>query len=239
MKVSVVIPCYNVEEYVGKAIESVFNQTFKDYEIIVVDDASTDKSSEIVEQMNARYDVRYVRNEENLGIGGARTRGVKEAKGEYLCFLSADDLFTPNYLENMMMHADKKSFLFSDYFIVNESGATMSQFNAPRFENYNDFVLHCVLQAKTGRMFVCYNLFGPTKLFRKNNFDENLRYGEDLDHLLRCLLVKKVRFKHIPLPLFKYRISPKMVTQQKKQLIPYNNQQIFQKINGMLKRKVF
>lgn len=239
MKVSVVIPCYNAEEYVGQAIESVFNQTFKDYEIIVVDDASTDKSSEIVKQMNARYDVRYVRNEENLGIGGARARGVNEAKGEYLCFLSADDLFTINYLENMMKYADKKSFIFSDYFMVNESGKTINQFNAPKFENYNDFVLHCVLQAKNRNMFVCYNLFGPTKLFKENNFDENLRYGEDLEHLLRCLLVKKIKFKHIPIHLFKYRLHKKMVTQQKQQLIAYNNQQIFQKINGMLKRKVF
>jgi len=235
MRVSVVIPCYNGEKYIAQAIESVFNQTFKDFEIVVIDDASTDKSPEIVKQLN----VRYVRNEKNLGIGGARARGVREAKGEYLCFLSADDLFQPNYLEEMMKHADKKSFLFSDYLIINENGAITRQFNAPRFENYEDFVLHCVLQAKAGTMFVCYNLFGPTKLFKENNFDESLRYGEDLMHLLYCLLVKKIQFKHIPLPLFKYRVHPKMVTQQKLKEIAGNNQKIFQKINKLLGKKVF
>lgn len=235
MKVSVVIPCYNTEKFVAEAVESVFNQTFKDFEVIIVDDASTDKSPEIVKKLN----VRYVRNEENLGIGGARDRGVKEAKGEFLCFLSADDLFQPNYLEEMLKVADKESFLFSDYYVINEGGATTNQFRAPAFENYEDLVVHSVVQAKSNNMFICYNLFGPTKLFKENNFDPGLRYGEDLEHLLRCMLVKKIGFKHVPLPLFKYRAHPKMVTQQKLKEIGGNNQKIFQKINEMVGRKVF
>lgn len=245
MKVSVIIPCYNAEKFIKQAIESVFNQTFEDYEIILVDDASTDKSLEIIKEYAKIKGIRYFKNEENRGIGFTRARGVKEAKGEYLCFLSADDLFMPDYLENMLKYSEhglvrglnKKSFLFSDYFIINENGAITRQFNAPRFENYEDFILHCILQAKVNNMFVCYNLFGPTKLFKENNFDSSCRYGEDLMHLLYCLLVKKIKFKHIPIPLFKYRLHQKMVTQQKLQEIAGNNQLIFQKINAIFKKK--
>ncbi len=238
--ISVVIPCYNAEMFVGQAIESVFNQTFKDFEVVVVDDASTDKSPEAINwgQM-FRRNVRYVRNEENLGIGGTRARGVKEARGEYLCFLSADDLFMPNYLEEMLKHADRKSFLFSDYFVINVGGEIISLFRAPEFKSYEDFVINSVVQARNNTMSVCYNLFGPTKLFKENNFDETLRFGEDLEHLLRCMLVKRIKFKHVPLPLFKYRMHSGMVTQQQRiQKISENNQRIFQKINKLLGRKV-
>jgi len=238
MKVSVVIPCYNAEKYVGQAIESALVQTLSvpgiALEVIVVDDASNDASPKIIRKYG---NVKYVRNEENLGIGGTRARGVKEASGEYLCFLSADDLFLPNYLEEMLKNTGNW-FVFSDYFVINEVGSTIKLFNAPRFTNYEDFIVNSIVQAKNNTMSVCYNLFGPTKLFKENNFDESLRFGEDLEHFLRCMLVKKIQFKHVPLPLFKYRVHSGMVTQQKAGKIAGNNKLIFQKINTMLGRKV-
>ena len=85
---SVIIPGYNVEEYVAKAIESVLVQNFNDYELIFVDDCSTDNTAEVV----SRYGkVKLIRNKENLASGGARNVGLDHASGEYIIFLDADD----------------------------------------------------------------------------------------------------------------------------------------------------
>lgn len=93
--VSVIIPCYNGARFLPEAIESVLGQTYLQFEIIVVDDGSTDNSGEIA----VRYpSVRYIR-QENQGVAAARNRGLRESKGSYLVFLDQDDRMTPNALE--------------------------------------------------------------------------------------------------------------------------------------------
>src|SRR5215211_9350661 len=93
--VSVVIPCYNQAHFLGEAIESVLSQSYRNFEILVVDDGSTDNTSEVA----SRYErVRIVR-QENRGLSGARNRGLREAKGEYVVFLDADDRLLPGALE--------------------------------------------------------------------------------------------------------------------------------------------
>ena len=84
-KFSIVIPVYNVEEYIGRCLESVKNQTFKDYEVIVVNDGCTDKSIEVAKQ----YDVKIIKTE-HVSVSEARNIGVKHAKGEYLIFLDRE-----------------------------------------------------------------------------------------------------------------------------------------------------
>src|ERR687898_2245292 len=93
--VTVVIPCYNQAHFLGEAIESVLSQSYEHFEIIVVDDGSTDETSEVA----SRYEgVRLIR-QENRGLAGARNRGLEEAKGEYVVFLDADDRLLPGALE--------------------------------------------------------------------------------------------------------------------------------------------
>ena len=101
IKVSVIIPVYNVEKYLEKCLETVANQTLRDIEIICVDDGSTDKSFEIVKAF-ADKDSRFVAvQQENGGAGAARNNGLRRAKGKYLSFLDSDDFFD----ENMLMEA--------------------------------------------------------------------------------------------------------------------------------------
>jgi glycosyltransferase involved in cell wall biosynthesis len=95
--IGVVIPLYNKKEYISRAIDSVLNQTISDFEIIVVDDGSTDQSAEVVSTYND-HRVRLVR-QENAGPGAARNRGIEEVHADYLAFLDADDEWLPNYLE--------------------------------------------------------------------------------------------------------------------------------------------
>jgi glycosyltransferase involved in cell wall biosynthesis len=97
--VTVVIPCYNQGRFLGEAIESVLSQSYSDFEIIVVDDGSTDDTAQVASRYEEVHEeVRLIR-QENRGLAGARNRGLAEARGEYVVFLDSDDRLLPNALE--------------------------------------------------------------------------------------------------------------------------------------------
>lgn len=100
-KVSVIIPTYNRAHLIGRAIKSVLNQTYKDFEIIIVDDGSTDKTEEVVKDFKDER-VRYIRREKNKGGSAARNTGIKAARGEYIAFQDSDDEWLPEKLEKQM-----------------------------------------------------------------------------------------------------------------------------------------
>ena len=97
--VSVLIPTYNKAEFLGEAIESVLNQTFKDFELIIIDDCSTDNTDEVVKRYQNDYRVKYFKNIKNLGIGGNWNKTLSFALGKYIKFLMGDDKFEPELLE--------------------------------------------------------------------------------------------------------------------------------------------
>lgn len=103
--VSVIIPVYNAEKYIKQAIESVLYQTYKNVEIIIVNDFSTDKSDEIIKSLMAKHkevNILYFINEKNLGVAESRNIGIRYASGEYIAFLDADDYWFPNKLEKQI-----------------------------------------------------------------------------------------------------------------------------------------
>lgn len=108
-KYSIIIPVYNVEKYIKKCLDSVINQTYKDFEVIVVNDGTKDNSMEIVKD----YDVKII-TQENQGLSAARNRGVQEAKGEYLIFVDSDDYLDKDLLkelnQSMKNHPDLVRF---------------------------------------------------------------------------------------------------------------------------------
>ena len=103
--ISVIIPCYNVEKYLSRCIESVINQQYKNLEIILIDDESPDKSGEICEKY-AKQDSRIVViHQKNKGLSGARNTGIELAKGDYLFFVDSDDLIFPNTIKDLYIKA--------------------------------------------------------------------------------------------------------------------------------------
>ena len=102
-KFSIIIPVYNVEDYIKKCLDSVFNQTYTNYEVIVVNDGTKDNSMQIVKD----YDVRII-NQENQGLSMARNNGIKKAKGEYILFLDSDDYLEENTLQEIENVLDSK-----------------------------------------------------------------------------------------------------------------------------------
>lgn len=99
LKVSVIIPYYNGEKFIAEAIESVMSQTYQNFEIIIVDDGSTDSARAVIEPYITDKRVKFVQHEKNRGIPSARNTGIKHSKGEYVAFLDQDDIWLPEKLE--------------------------------------------------------------------------------------------------------------------------------------------
>lgn len=100
-KISVVIPVYNVEPFVGKCLSTLVHQTFRDFEIIAVNDGSKDQSLSILRNFEQKYANITVIDQPNAGMSMARNRGMEAARGEYLCFVDSDDYVSPNFLEEL------------------------------------------------------------------------------------------------------------------------------------------
>ena len=97
--ISVIIPVYNAQEGLGQCIDSLLDQTFSDYEIIILNDGSTDNSLEVIQNYASKNDSIRVRDKENEGVAKTRNRGIVLAKGEYIVFIDNDDFIAPDYLE--------------------------------------------------------------------------------------------------------------------------------------------
>ena len=124
MKFSVIIPLYNKASYVAKAIGSVLDQTYDDFELIVVDDGSKDDSAEIASRAIEGYEKCHLLKQKNAGVSMARNKGVGMSHGEYLCFLDADDWWESMFLEEMEKLIDEfpgAGIYGTNYVIVNET----------------------------------------------------------------------------------------------------------------------
>jgi len=109
--ISVIIPTYNLSAYLKEALDSVINQTYKNTEIIVVDDGSTDDTGDIVTDYAARHPnkIRYI-YQNNRGVAAARNVGITSASGDMIAFLDGDDYYLPNYLEQCSRYMEKYNY---------------------------------------------------------------------------------------------------------------------------------
>ena len=199
---SVIIPLYNKAPYVRKAVESVVEQTFGDWEMIIVDNGSTDSSGDIVTNYND-YRIQIVRLEENIGPGGARNHGVTLSTAPWICFLDADDWWEPTFLEEMIglieRHPDAGIY-GTGYWIVKNSGKRLAPIGVDK--NFKEGEInYCRVYAQT----LCMPLTSITVVMTREVFEEsggfkpNLRLGEDFDLWIRIALKHKVVFLNKPL----------------------------------------
>ena len=110
--VSIIMPSWNTGKFIGESIQSVLNQTYKNWELIIVDDCSTDNTDEIVASFNDER-IRYFRNDKNSGAALTRNRAIREARGEWVAFLDSDDLWMPKKLEYQIKFMQKNNLVFS------------------------------------------------------------------------------------------------------------------------------
>jgi len=205
--VSIVMPLYNCENYVTEAIESVIYQSYKNWELIVVDDCSTDKSHFIVQSFVEKESrIKLYIMSKNSGVASARNYATKEAIGNYIAFLDSDDVWLPKKLEKQidMMQRDKVLLSYSSYFIMDEYSVVKGLFNVPKEVSYNDMLKTSII----GTLTMVYNV----KELGKYYF---LDIGHE-DYVLKLELVKKIIFvRGIIEPLAKYRISRKSLSRNK------------------------
>lgn len=133
--ISIIIPVYTVGKYIERCLESVKNQTYKNFEVVIIDDCSTDNSGEIVEnwlkeQADSRFS--FYKNEKNIGQARTRNYGIKISKGDYLCFLDSDDWLDEDFLETLYRHIekDKLDVVVSGYRRPNKNGNIVEILNA-------------------------------------------------------------------------------------------------------------
>jgi glycosyltransferase involved in cell wall biosynthesis len=178
--VSVVIPCYNQAHFLGDAIESVLHQTHKDTEIIVVDDGSTDNTSEVA----ARYaQVRCIR-QKNLGLPGARNTGLRESTGKFLVFLDSDDRLLPHALaaglESLKAHPEC-AFVYGSYQLISADGSPIKTLQRPCIEQD-----HYLALLQDNYITVPASVMYRREVFDAvGNFNPSLRASEDYDLYLR------------------------------------------------------
>ncbi|MBQ7222246.1 MAG: glycosyltransferase family 2 protein [Bacteroidales bacterium] len=189
IKVSVIIPEYNVEKYVGKCIQSICDQTFHDIEIIIVDDCSTDGSLKISKQYATQDNrIKVIALEKNQGVSAARNAGIAVAKGEYIYFIDSDDWIDTNYIEVMVSEIEKhKVDLLVNTSFVNE-------YDDPNRKEYSNFTFFNP-EGETLPAVTVANRFPPTvamRLFRKslitkyNILFPDVLSGEDVFFTYAC-----------------------------------------------------
>lgn len=121
--VSIIMPSYNTEKYISESIASVQKQTYADWELIIVDDCSTDNTDEIVKPFLSDKRIKYIKNETNSGAAVSRNRALREAKGKWIAFLDSDDLWLPVKLEKQIafMKENDYHFSYTNYVEINEA----------------------------------------------------------------------------------------------------------------------
>lgn len=203
-KVSVVIPTYNRADYIVQSINSVLNQTFTDFEIIVVDDGSTD-NTEILIREQFKDKVIYL-SKPNGGQGSARNLGVSAAKGEYIAFLDSDDLWLPEKLEIQtgFMDAHPEVDLSSTW------AMTFMEYETGEIEDLR--LVKCSEAPTIRRLLTVNSVTSLTAMIKKNcleslgGFDEDQSMIGIEDYELWIRVASKYKIAHIPRVLAKYRV---------------------------------
>lgn len=204
MGISVVIPLYNKERHIENTINTVLSQSYKEIEIIVIDDGSTDKSAEIVQKITDRR-LRFIRKK-NEGVSITRNLGVSEASNELVAFLDADDEWKPDYLERIHSLYQKypnAAIYATNYSVVEQDGKSYT-LDYPEIDFEEGLIKNYFYSAYTFTPLWTSAVCVRKSIFQQmGGFPTNIRNGEDLD--LWCRIALKHPIAYINKPLAVYR----------------------------------
>ncbi|GAA3610855.1 glycosyltransferase family 2 protein [Flavivirga amylovorans] len=201
---SVVIPLYNKEHYIENTIKSVLNQTFIDFEIIVVNDGSTDSSLEKAEAVLSNYKDHTIIIQENKGLSASRNMGISIAKGQIIALIDADDLWHENFLKSMhglYINFPNASFYGSDYL---EKYSAKNVVETKKNINHNlknkEFIVSDFFSTNIFQSIICQSSIAFKKeIFKTIAFDETIDYSEDVDFYLKSFMKHELAYSYTPL----------------------------------------
>lgn len=187
MKVSVIIPCYNVEKHVEKAVTSALDQTYSDIEIICINDGSTDKTLEVLEKLKAKKGGGFtILNQENKGASAARNKGIENAKGGYFQFLDGDDYLLDNKIKVQMQLAKKTNYpsiIVGGCKAYDEDNNFLFDRKYKKQETNSIWLM--LLQTNLGN--TCSNLFKSDYFNQGGRWDINMKSSQDYNMMFDML----------------------------------------------------
>ena len=215
-QVSVILPVYRVEKYISAAIKSVLAQTYQNWELLIIDDGSPDRSVEVCQQFN---DPRIkIIHQQNRGLAGARNTGIRHAQGDYLAFLDGDDIWQPQKLTEHVAHLESSPAVgvsFSRSAFIDETGNLLGTYLMPQLHEITPPCLLCENPIGNGSAAVIRrevfaaikfqaNIYGTVEDFY---FDESFRQAEDVECWLRIAIQTDWQIEGIPAALTLYRVN--------------------------------
>ena len=216
-KVSVIMPVYNVERFVADAVVSVLAQTFRDFELLIIDDKSPDDSIAICERFDDPR-IRIIRHADNRGLAGARNTGVRHARGELLAFLDSDDCWQPEKLKYHVAHLEDRPDVgvsFSRSAFIDEDGNANHCYQMPRLTDIEPGYYLCRNPIGNGSAPVIRRAVFDAIRYQDDfhdqpedfYFDARLRRSEDIECWIRIALTTDWRIEGLPEPLTLYRLN--------------------------------
>lgn len=222
--ISVVIPLYNKENFILNTVQSVLKQTFTDFELIIVEDCSTDRSLEIISKLK-NDKIKIITHEKNSGLSASRNTGIKNANSKYVAFIDADDLWKENFLEEIvkLISTFPEAALFATNYeeIYADNKIILPQNNSNKFTEKS--IIIDFFEANLSQPLYCASSLCVDKsIFKTIGFyNETINFGEDLDFNIRANSNFKLAYSNLSLvnyimlsenQITKSKISDKIIT---------------------------
>lgn len=212
--ISVIMPVYNGEQFIRESIDSILNQTYRNFEFIIVNDGSVDSTKQIIGSYDDKRIV-LLDLPANQGVSNARNAGTDISRGEYIAFCDADDLYDPDRLRTQLdfLTGHPSIDICGSYFIVFENGQERLIRHPLTDSEIKEhfFISNCIGQP---------SVMGKTEVFRKYKYNPEIQASEDYDLWTR-MAIGGVVLANVPYPLVKYRLHPAQASKTKAKLL-YN-----------------
>lgn len=223
--VSIIMPTYNSGHFIGKTIDSVLSQTYQNWEVIIVDDCSTDNTSKIVSSYTTKDNrIKYHRLDRNSGAAVARNKAVELSKGKYIAFIDSDDIWFPEKLSKQINFMEKNNYTFTStsYTKIDEEGNFLNRIITAKFKSDYDGIL----KRNPGNSTIVYNAEALGKFMIPNIKKRN-------DYVMWLQVIKKAKYLYgIEEPLGSHRVRTGSLSSKKTNLVGYH-WKVYRDIEGL------
>ena len=203
--ISIVLPTYNQAHYLPEALDGVFAQTYPNYELIVVNDGSTDDTAGVLAEYRLQHDFTII-EQENRGLPGALNAGFIRSHGKYLTWTSSDNVMHPDMLNELAQTLDRNpaiGLVYADFFLMDDDGRDLGLFETTEYDR------HWLLY--TNLVHCCF-LYRRECMERVKGYDQDFVYSEDWEYWIR--LSRYCQMKRVPQALYHYRLHRASMTSE-------------------------